>query len=1003
MKNYLIRPLRFIVPVVIAFLAAASTKAATLTVNSAADAGGTCPGADCTLRQAILKAKSGDFIRFASTLKTIDLTSGELGISNKDLTIAGPGANLVTVQRSFGSGTPNFRIFNIGNGTVAISGLAIGNGSAGAGQPQGGGILVGVATARIDNCFFYGNSATTNGGAVSASGAGGKVTISNSTLAGNSAALGGGAISNIQAELTIVNCTITKNTAPGNGGGGGIHNEGTATITNSTIASNSSVLGGGIFSNGGGTISARNTIIALNSSTSQGPDVCNVLKSVGYNLIGDNSSATIVPTTGDQIGTHAAPIDPKFGPLQNNGGATPTLALLSGSTAIERGDSGGVPNDQRGFARPVNSPIIPDVGDGSDIGALEVQADVLPGCSTINRVVLNSNDSGKDSLRDVIANVCGGSTITFAQYMTGTINLTSAELLVNKSLSIVGPGANVLSVARSSTNGTPSFRIFNIAANTNVSISGLTIAHGSAASDFGGGIVNHGNLTLDSDTITNNSAAFGGGGIHNSGGTLILTGSTVSNNTVNLGAGGILNSGVLTIGNSTFSGNAANGGNGGAIVNTGTTTVTSSTIAGNSATAAAGGGIHGPAGTLHIRNSIIAANTAATGPDINGTVASQGFNLIGNSSGTMITSPQFTDQIGTAGAPIDPMIESLRDNGGSTFTRALTPGSPAIDRGDSAGLLLDQRGLPRPSDFGAVTNVSGGDGSDIGAFELQAAIPTPTPAIPGILGNISTRLQVGSGDNALFAGFIITGNVPKKVLIRSAGPSLGQFGVPGTLANPTLELHNANSTIATNDNWQATQIGGVIAMDQVAEIQSSGGAPTDNAEPAIIATLQPGSYSAIVQGAGGTQGVATVELYDLTPNNGSTLANISTRGLVQSGDNVLIGGFIVTTQPVNVLIRATGPSLIPFGVSNALANPRLDLHDANGTLAANDDWQTTETGGVISQDQAGYIQSTGLAPGNSAESALIAELAPGNYTAIVQGVSGGTGIGLIEIYTIPLD
>ena len=113
--------------------------------------------------------------------------------------------------------------------------------------------------------------------------------------------------------------------------------------------------------------------------------------------------------------------------------------------------------------------------------------------------------------------------------------------------------------------------------------------------------------------------------------------------------------------------------------------------------------------------------------------------------------------------------------------------------------------------------------------------------------------------------------------------------------------------------------------------------------------------------------------------------------------------FIVTSQPVNVLIRATGPSLTQFGISNALTNPKLDLHDANGTLAANDDWQSTEMGGIINLDQVGFIQSTGLAPGNPAESAVIAQLAPGNYTAIVQGVNGGTGIGLIEIYTIPLD
>ncbi|HEY2139215.1 MAG TPA: hypothetical protein VGH00_03985, partial [Chthoniobacterales bacterium] len=172
-------------------------------------------------------------------------------------------------------------------------------------------------------------------------------------------------------------------------------------------------------------------------------------------------------------------------------------------------------------------------------------------------------------------------------------------------------------------------------------------------------------------------------------------------------------------------------------------------------------------------------------------------------------------------------------------------------------------------------------------------------------------------------------------------------------------------------------------------------------EPAIIATLPAGQYSAIVQGVGGTQGVATVEVYDLSPNNGAILANISTRGFIQTGDNVMIGGFIVVGQSSNVLIRATGPSLTGFGINNALTNPKLELHDANGTLAGNDDWQTTQIGGIITSDQSAAIQNSGLAPSNPAESAIIATLAPGGYTAIAQGVNGGTGVGVIEVFAQP--
>jgi hypothetical protein len=253
----------------------------------------------------------------------------------------------------------------------------------------------------------------------------------------------------------------------------------------------------------------------------------------------------------------------------------------------------------------------------------------------------------------------------------------------------------------------------------------------------------------------------------------------------------------------------------------------------------------------------------------------------------------------------------------------------------------------------------------------------------------------------LFAGFIIQGSASKTLLIRSGGPSLTSFGVPGALGNPQLELHDPSNTLGTNDNWQTTQLGGVITSDQVAAIQNSGAAPLDPAEPAIIATLPAGAYTAIVQGVGGTQGVATVEVYDLSPNNGAILANISTRGFIQTGDNVMIGGFIVVGQSSRVLIRATGPSLISFGINNPLTNPQLELHDPNGTLAGNDDWQTTQLGGIITSDQSGAIQNSGFAPGNPAESAIIATLAPGAYTAIAQGVNGGIGVGLIEVFALP--
>ena len=304
--------------------------------------------------------------------------------------------------------------------------------------------------------------------------------------------------------MTIASSTLSANVAQF---GGGIENRGTVTITNSTISNNVGVgqgsgAGGGI-DNFGGTVTVRNTIVAQNTHENVSPDFAGTLTSQGYNLIGNTSGTTITgTTTGNQLN-----VNPLLGALQDNGGPTFTQGLLSGSPAIEGGNSSSFNTDQRGLARPVDSPVIVNAtgGDGSDIGAYEVQADQLTGCSNINRVVNNNNDSGPDSLRGVIANVCAGTTVTFAPSVTGAIDLTSGELLINKTVTISGPGANLLSVQRSAAGGTPAFRIFNITPNSVIAtISGLTIANGNSPSN-GGGISNTGALTISNSTISGNS------------------------------------------------------------------------------------------------------------------------------------------------------------------------------------------------------------------------------------------------------------------------------------------------------------------------------------------------------------------------------------------------------------------------------------------------------------------------------------------------------------------
>ena len=248
-------------------------------------------------------------------------------------------------------------------------------------------------------------------------------------------------------------------------------------------------------------------------------------------------------------------------------------------------------------------------------------------------------------------------------------------------------------------------------------------------------------------------------------------------------------------------------------------------------------------------------------------------------------------------------------------------------------------------------------------------------------------MEVLTDDQVLIGGFIITGNDPKKVVLRAIGPSLGGFGIADPLADPVLELHASDGSLITmNDNWKDTQ---------QSEIEASGFQPQNDLESAIISTLDPGNYTAVVSGKDGGTGVGLVEGYDLDQAADSQFGNISTRGFVETGTNVMIGGFILGGESgnANVVVRALGPSLTAFGVTGALADPTLELQDGNGALVqSNDNWKET---------QQTEIEATGLQPTNDLESAVFETLAPGAYTAIVTGKGDLTGVGLVEVYRLP--
>jgi hypothetical protein len=574
-----------------------------------------------------------------------------------------------------------------------------------------------------------------------------------------------------------------------------------------------------------------------------------------------------------------------------------------------------------------------------------------------------------------------------------------------------------------------------------ITITDSTISSNRAGLDFlngsgyGGGIYHSdgGALTITNSTISGNTASgeeSGAGGGIISGGPLTITNSTISGNFAYEDGGGIGNGGLLTITDSTVSGNTANQ-NGGGIANSGTVEVAHSTLSENSA-GGTGGGIYSGYNSnaaLEIGNTILKAG--ALGANIfnnGGAVTSDGYNLSSDDGGGFLNSSG--DQINT-----DPMLGPLQNNGGPTLTHELLTGSPAIDAGDpnfTPPPLYDQRGPGWDRVFNGRI--------DIGSLEVQPAPPTPTPTAtvtptatatatptetatatpiatptptptptatatptptpsptatpsptPAQALNISTRLRVETGDKVMIGGFIITGNAPKNVAVRGIGPSLAAFGISDALADPILELRAANGALLfQNDDWQEDPA-------QAAQLTTLGLALQDLRESGIVATLQPSaSYTAILAGKNGGTGIGLVEIYDTNQASDSQLANISTRGFVQTDDNVMIGGFILggSSNNTGIVVRGIGPSLAQFGLSNVLADPTLELHDGNGALLiSNDDWQEDPV-------QAAQLSAHGLAPQDPKESGIFAPLPPGAFTAILAGKNGGTGIGLVEIYNV---
>ena len=934
----------------------------------------------------------------------------------KSLTINGNNAMIARATNG-----PSYRILHVGPGAVVtLNAVRISNGQLND-VGDGAGILNEGARLTLVDCTISNNRASQQfsdrvfGGGIY--NGGGVLELRRCTLSGNrvEALAGdpatrggsGGAIYNNNGTVRVQLCTFHFNST--NRSGGAIENAASNTstarllVSNSTFSANQAPVGGAISARAAAGSSAPTTIGAsiLAGPAPQLPLGGGGITSAGYNLT-DGDGAGVLIAIGDQINT-----DPQFqaSPVQQSG-LTETIPLAVTSPAIDRGRSDAIPElavttDQRGVPRPFDFPAasIAPGGDGSDIGAFEKAQP-----SFVVTTTADHNDgactAADCTLREAIVAANAQPTsdvIGFAPGVVGTIQLTSTLPTISTPMEIAGPGADVLTVRRD-TGG--SYRLLFISNNATspstgpiVAISGLTLTNGSA---FGGAIYNDfGRLQIARCAIVGNNGS-NGAGIYNFLGTVSVADSAISNNAATQFGGAFFNNAAqgtakMTLTNCTVSGNSATT-RGGAFYNPGSTgpaqlTLRSCTVAGNSS--ASGGGIYnsGSEAVLTLQNTILSAGTGANiENNSGGIVTSQGHNLSSDAAGGdgTIAPGGFLNQAGdkrNTNPRLDPA--GLQNNGGTTPTIALLSDSPAINGANTAAApLLDQRGFVRSG------------AADIGAFDFGGVAPTPppaptptptatptaTPTPPAKLANIATRLRVETGDNVLIGGFIITGSQPKRLIVRAIGPSLPN--VAAALGNPQLEIFRGEEPVAANDNWRD-------APNQQ-EIVDSTAAPGNDLESAILTTLDPGAYTAIVSGVGGETGVGSVEAYDLDLNAASSFANISTRGFVQTGDNVMIGGLIlVGNAPRKVILRALGPSL---GIAGQLDDPLLELFDSQGNpLASNNNWKDT---------QQAEIESTGIPPGDDRDAAIVATLPPAPYTAIVRGVNNMTGVALIEAYAL---
>lgn len=844
----------------------ATWLAADLFVTNTNDSG---PG---SLRQAIADSnvmagtQSITFIG-AGASGTITLTTGQLDITDS-VTIFGPGAANLAV-----SGNNASRIFNdasAGSMTVTISGLKMTGGNAGANNggailnnndnltvtasvitgntaTSGGGIAAGSSLSLLSTTLAN-NTASSYGGGIFADSSSVALLVENSTIAGNTANRGGGMSLNglSGSGATVRDSTISGNT--GNLNGGAIQSSNSPlTIQNSTISDNRALAGagGGIIQNGG-TVTLASTIVANNTATVLSSDD---LSRSGGTLHASNSLIELTPPAGTFNGTNTANIfgmDPLLDPLASNGGLTQTHALLFGSPARDTGSNpADLTTDQRGggFARVI--------GTAPDIGAFEDH----------EIYVTNTSNSGTGSLRQAILDAnasVGANAIRFVgSGASGTITLTTGQLDITDSVTILGPGAANLTIS-----GNNSSRIFQSFNNITVSISGLTLTGGNGGGGGDGGAIfkSTGSLTVSNVVLSGNTAT-NGGALSTSGNTtltvrdstlsgntvtgrggaiagsygsssVILEGSTFSHNLANQGGAIDLHSSYgagLTVRNSTISGNTAFNSGGGIRIGYSFGTqhvIQNSTITGNTALIGSGGGIRQYGTTLTIQSTIVANNTDSS---VSGDDLFRSGGTLHVSTSLIETTPGAGQINGTSSGNIfavDPLLGPLASNGGPTQTHALLGGSPCLDTGaNPSGLLTDQRGTVFPRVVGAA--------ADIGAFEeLKFFVTNTNDSGPGSLRQAVLNANATAGNDTIcFTGagavgtiVLTSGNLTLTESVKITGPGAANLTISGNASNRffldgsggTLTLTISGLTLSSPNGFTfpyAVELSGDLAVN----------------------------------------------------------------------------------------------------------------------------------------------------------------------------------------------